>query len=166
MNKIQMLRLLEEFPLNNDEYEWKWFGTLKFPVPTTLRNAGKVLLQWRNELEKYEGIGSLNILWVMECTRTGICFHVVAGGHRINGQKRWMSRWQELGGVGTLYSYRGDRCVFEHFATHFRSDSAFDCDDRFGGRSWYLPPHLLQGMRLRGCCIGAQPMCQLWGRKS
>jgi len=54
MNKAQMLRLLQEYPLD-DEFEWKWFGTFKFPDSTTLQNAGKVLLKWRNELEEYEG---------------------------------------------------------------------------------------------------------------
>jgi hypothetical protein len=60
MNEAQMLRLLQEYPLDDDEFEWKWFGTLKFPNPTTLRNAGKLLLQWRHDLEKYEGRDSLN----------------------------------------------------------------------------------------------------------
>jgi len=165
MNKSQMLRLLQEYPLNDDEFEWKWFGTLKFANSATLRNAEKILLQWRNEIAKYEGSDSLNILWVMECSRIGICFHVVVGGHRINDKKRWLSRWQELGGVGALHRYWGDGCVFEHFATSFRSDSAFDCDDRFGGMIWYISDHLLQRMGVRGCCIGAQPECQLWSRK-
>jgi hypothetical protein len=40
-----MLRLWEEYPVNNDKFEWNWFATLQFPVPTTLRNVGKVLLQ-------------------------------------------------------------------------------------------------------------------------
>ena len=119
MNKAQMLRLLQEYPLDNDEFEWKWFGTLKFPNSPTLRNAGKILLQWRNELEQYEGTDSLNLIWIMECSRIGICFHVVAGGHRIKDKKRWMSRWQELGGVGALHRYCGDECIFKYFATHF-----------------------------------------------
>jgi len=57
-----MLRLLQEYPLDNDEFEWKWFGMFKFPNSTTLRNAGKILLQWRNELKKHEGTDSLNLI--------------------------------------------------------------------------------------------------------
>jgi hypothetical protein len=25
MNEAQMLRLLQEYPLNDDEFEWRWF---------------------------------------------------------------------------------------------------------------------------------------------
>ena len=30
--------------------------------------------------------------------------------------------------MGALHCYSGDGCAFEHFATQFKSDSAFDCE--------------------------------------
>jgi len=129
---------------------------------TKCRQGSSEMAEWTRGIR---GNGSLNLIWIMECSRIGICFHVVAGGHRINDKKRWMNRSQELGGVGALHRYWGDGCVLMHFPTHFRSDSAFDCDDRFAGMIWPISDHLLQRMGVRGCCIGAQPECQLWSRK-
>ena len=37
MNKAQMLRLLQEYPLDSDEFEWKWFGTPKNTADAVLR---------------------------------------------------------------------------------------------------------------------------------
>jgi hypothetical protein len=39
MNKAQMLRLLQEYPLDSDEFEWKWFGTPKNTADAVLRPA-------------------------------------------------------------------------------------------------------------------------------
>ena len=165
MSKPHILRELKQYPLDDDGFDWKWFGTLAFPEPTPLRRAERILRVWRNDLEKFEGQKSLNIMLVMECHRQGIRFHVVVGGQKIESAKPWMRRWQELGGVGTLYDYDGNGAVMDYFASKFGADSAFDCQDCFGGDGWYIPDYLLQGMFIRGCCIGAQPKCQLWSRK-
>jgi hypothetical protein len=49
MNKTQILRELEQYPLDNDEFDWKWFGTLAFPEPIPLRRAERILRFWRNK---------------------------------------------------------------------------------------------------------------------
>src|SRR4029077_11254692 len=119
MSKTQILRELKQYPLDNDECDWKWFGTLAFPEPIPLRRAERILRVWRNDLEEFEGRKSLNILWVMECHRLGIRFHVVVGGQKIEGKQPWMRRWQELGGVCTLRDYDGEGAVMDYFTGKF-----------------------------------------------
>jgi hypothetical protein len=116
-------------------------------------------------LEEFEHWNSIDIIWVMECSSRGIRFHIVVGGKRIQRNQPWLRRWEDLGGIGTLLTYQRKEDVISYFAAKWKSDSAFDSQDCFGGAGWYVPDYVLCRIKVRGCCIGAQRECQLWSRK-
>jgi hypothetical protein len=166
MNKIQMLRFARNYPFDDRELHWRWFGALKFPDSPSLQNADRLLQLWRGELQDFEGLDSLNFIYIMECSCVGIRFHVVAGGKKISDKWRWVLRWHELGGIGSLHYCCRPQIVLDHLAKTCYPDSEFDYYDSLGGIGWYVPDHLFAGVMTRGCCIGAMPVCQKWSRNS
>lgn len=162
MDKHQLLQFVDELPLDDKEFYWKWFGTLDFPEPISLQSASKNFYTWKRELEQFEGWKTLNLVHVMECSSVGVRFHVVAGGLKIADKWQWIVRWHELGGSGSLtYCFRPG-IILDHLRSTCRSDSAFDMLDAFGGSGWHFPAAMYRNVVVRGCCIGAVGVCQKW----
>jgi len=97
-------------PFDNDEWPWKWFGTLSFAGRPSHKTVYGIFIPWFRELGRAEGRpNSLDYVYITERGRFagGYRFHILVGGSQIGFKWDWMRRWIELGGEDAiLYYYR------------------------------------------------------------
>jgi hypothetical protein len=151
MDKKRLTRYMHFFsddgePFDGDGYNWKWFGTLTFPDEPK-RSVGELwpghrafnrYYRWFDEVQAKEGPGSRNFLnWVRitECSSSDIRFYVLFGGERIGNKRKWLTRWNALGGSASIFSYRPGK--FCHYVLkHGKMLSSFEIDMALGDCLW------------------------------
>jgi hypothetical protein len=95
-------------PFDDNEADWKWFGTLTFRGSPSHGKAHGLYGQWFRELEQKEGRpNSINFVRITERGSFGghVRFHILIGGSQIGFKWDWILRWAELGGEDALLSY-------------------------------------------------------------
>jgi hypothetical protein len=95
-------------PFDNDELDWKWFGTLTFVGSPSASQIYEIYWQWFEELERAEAnLNSVNFVRIVERGPFAGTFriHMLVGGSHIGFKWRWMLRWVELGGDDARLSY-------------------------------------------------------------
>jgi hypothetical protein len=143
VNTVELAKHLRSESFDNNEWGWKFFGSLRSSRSLSSRKrACQLYHEWFGALTGQEDELKLNFVRIDQLGEVaGNCrFYILIGGCGIGiaSRQRAMLRWTEIdGGKAFLYPYRAG--VFcRYVLDHVRSDSDVEISMNIAGCPWTL----------------------------